>query len=222
MRYPAWFLLAGMILPAGGMSGCSEPKATPTASTVPEVAKPEPPPPVDPRIQKRADRTEQIRKLETLAESLRSEITVMERQIELLEKVNNPSDNNTRHTLLLKRLVESEAETEQLNKAIPKLESEIATIKKLLAGKESPTPAEVVVQGKLQTLLRELETLLVLKKENRQKLETERDALKKLLAACVEGDLNIQTMKDALKPQREQLKKIEGYLTQLRAEQQDE
>lgn len=64
-----------------------------------------------------------------------------------------------------------------------------------------------------------LGTEIEVKKENREKLKAERDGLQKLIAQGVGGGLNIQAMREALKPQREQLEKIHAHLAQVRLDQ---
>ncbi len=61
-----------------------------------------------------------------------------------------------------------------------------------------------------------LGTEIDVKREHREKLKAERDGLQKLIAAGVGGGLNIQAMRDGLKPQREQLDKINTHLAQVR------
>lgn len=61
-----------------------------------------------------------------------------------------------------------------------------------------------------------LDTLIKIKKEEREKLKEERDALKKLIDVGVGGGLNIAAMRDALKPQKETLDKTNVMLTKLR------
>jgi capsular exopolysaccharide synthesis family protein len=62
----------------------------------------------------------------------------------------------------------------------------------------------------------DLEQLIKIKKEVRDKLREERDAYKKLIDAGAGGGLNIQSMRDALKPQKEMLEQTNVRLAKLR------
>ena len=61
-----------------------------------------------------------------------------------------------------------------------------------------------------------LVTEIDVKKVSREKLRDERDAFQKLINQGVGGGLNIQAMREGLKPQREQVEKINAHLAQLR------
>lgn len=64
----------------------------------------------------------------------------------------------------------------------------------------------------------DLETQTEIKKEERERLRTERDALKKLIDQGVVGGSNIEAMRQALKPQKDTLDKLNTLLAQLRVE----
>jgi len=241
-------LLCGLLLGGGSVTAWFLLREQPKEAANTEQAKQEPPkpeaqtqPPVPPpRVVSQAERAAgirklaqldeahhvreqlrrilqaEIRKLEQLAESLRLEIDSTEEQIELISKTAaaiSGDDNATRIALLQRRHIEADAEFNKVNREIGGLEVELEFLKKQLAGQ---TPPDAVLKQKLT----QLETTITIKKENREKHKAERDGLKKLLAAGIGGGLNIQAMKDALKPQREQLAKVEAHLAHLRAEQQ--
>jgi capsular exopolysaccharide synthesis family protein len=69
-----------------------------------------------------------------------------------------------------------------------------------------------------QARIAALKTEIDVKKETREKLKAERDALQKLIAQGVGGGLNINAMREGLKPQREQLEKVNAHLAQVRLE----
>jgi capsular exopolysaccharide synthesis family protein len=63
-----------------------------------------------------------------------------------------------------------------------------------------------------------LETQVEIKKEEREKMRVERDAVKKLIDQGVGGGLNIEAMRKALQPQRDTLEKLNTHLAGLRIE----
>jgi capsular exopolysaccharide synthesis family protein len=63
-----------------------------------------------------------------------------------------------------------------------------------------------------------LETQIDIKKEDREKVRADRDALKKLIDQGVGGGLNIEAMRKGLEPQKETLARINTLLAQLRLE----
>ena len=67
-----------------------------------------------------------------------------------------------------------------------------------------------------QARLGPLTTEIAVKKESLEKLRLGRDGIQKFISQGVGSTLNIQSMRDSLKPQREQVEKINAHLAQLR------
>jgi hypothetical protein len=129
-------------------------------------------------------------------------------------KANNTTggdDNALRLGLLQRRHIEADAEYGKVNRDVTRLEAELAVLNRQLTQKKDapPDPAR-------DARIAQLATDIEVKKVLREKLKEERDGLQKLIAAGVGGGLNIQAMRDALKPQREQLDKINTHLAQVR------
>jgi capsular exopolysaccharide synthesis family protein len=71
-------------------------------------------------------------------------------------------------------------------------------------------------RGLKQSRLNDLVTGIEVKKGERERLKEERDGLQKLIAVGVGGGLNIQAMREALKPKRENVEKVNAHLEQLK------
>lgn len=81
---------------------------------------------------------------------------------------------------------------------------------------EATIRAREIERAEKQTQVTALTTLIDVKKIDREKVQEERDAIQKSIAGGVVGTLNIQAMRDGLKPQREQVEKINAHLAHMR------
>ncbi len=81
---------------------------------------------------------------------------------------------------------------------------------------EATIRAREIERAEKQTQVTTLTTLIDVKKIDREKVQEERDAIQKSIAGGVVGTLNIQAMRDGLKPQREQVEKINAHLAHMR------
>jgi capsular exopolysaccharide synthesis family protein len=81
---------------------------------------------------------------------------------------------------------------------------------------EASAVARAIEMGNKATRATELETTIKIKKEVREKLKEEGEAYKKLIDQGVDGGVNIQAMRDALKPQKETLDHTLVKLAKLR------
>jgi hypothetical protein len=163
----------------------------------------------------RRERDQQKKKLEQLGESIRVEIDALDKNIELIARANNTTggrDNETRLALLHQRFAETDAEYTRTNRELTKMEAEVTVLKRQ-AGAKAAGDAHEARLGQLAT---EIE----IKKEIREKLKIERDALQKTMLGGVVGGLDIERMRDALKPQRDALYQIGTRLAQLRVKEQ--
>jgi hypothetical protein len=160
----------------------------------------------------RRTRDDERKKLEQLSEAMRVEIEAAEKNIELIGRANGTTggeDNAHRLALLQQRHIGADTEYTRAGREIIKMEAEIAVLKRRAENKgAAPVPDPKRID--------ELATAIEIKKEEREKLKTERDALQKLIAGGVVGGLDIQRMQQSLNPQREQWHKIEVRLTELR------
>jgi RNA polymerase sigma factor (sigma-70 family) len=120
------------------------PTDPPTPKTAPDAPKPAQPDPADAR--KLADA--KIKKLEELAERMRAEIDVTEKQIDLLTKANGAEASRIEE--FLKRFAEVEAELRQVEREILKLEAELAVLKKRLDDKNPAAPDAAILDQLLQ------------------------------------------------------------------------
>lgn len=87
---------------------------------------------------------------------------------------------------------------------------------KTLAAKDATDEARAIDNAAKQKRADELAYSHEVKAADRDKLRIERDALQKSMLQGAVGGLDIQRMRDALKPQREALDRINVYLAQLR------
>src|SRR5262249_36822183 len=71
-------------------------------------------------------------------------------------------------------------------------------------------------RGIKQAKINDLTTQIDSKKGERERIKEERDQYQKLIASSVGGTLNIQAMRDALKPKRENLERVNTHLEQVR------
>jgi len=122
---------------------------------------------------------------------------------------------------LLKKEIETSGGNETLD-YIVELKAEVAKL--LSAYEETKKVATTLAIERARAIenatalarVIQLDTTIKVKKEEREKLKEERDALKKLIDVGVGGGLNIRAMLDALKPQKETLDKTNVLLTKLR------
>jgi RNA polymerase sigma factor (sigma-70 family) len=243
----------------------------------------------DPVAERRAA-DERLKKLEHVAESMRSEIETTEKQIDLLARANGGRDIAARLAILQKRYAEVDEEFNRATREITKLEAEVGVLKKMLNDNEALQPDSALVQEavkrdpavirvaadlerarvelahwlqlsqaadtpeikdmrtKIATVEKEYkaarervtvdaaETLragdkavkrqrliqldidIQIKKEIREKLREERDAIKKLLDAGAGGDINLEEMRKSLEPQREVLARVQREILLMRVQ----
>lgn len=251
-------------------------------------------PPANTQADKRAlekrERDEKIRKLEQLAESLRSEIDASEKQIDLAARAKvEGADDPKRLAQLTLRLTETESDLNAVQRNVIKLEAEAKILQSQLKAEPSPVDlsalrkqveqdprvisalsaleakqaelaklkkdgvkdgdprlvrlnieveklqasheaakktaeAEAIKTHQVSDLatrkarLSQIEMTLAVKREERDKLKIERDNLKRLIEAVGGNGPKLEAMRDALKPQREMLEKVNAELAKVRIE----
>jgi capsular exopolysaccharide synthesis family protein len=102
---------------------------------------------------------------------------------------------------------------------VEKLKQEYEQTKKT-AEAEAIVRAREIDRANKEALVEALATKLEVQKLQREKVKEERDQLQKSITSGVGGGLSIQARRDAIKPQREQLDRINLHLAQLRMAQQ--
>jgi hypothetical protein len=160
---------------------------------------------------------DQIRKQEQYADSLRTEIEAMEKQLELLGLANSTTGGEDRArqlALLQQRHIDADTDDSRLGREIGQLEAEVTVLKRQVERKEKD-PAPPGAPNR-EARLAQLATQIEIKKEEREKVKTDRDAVKKLLDQSVSGGLHMASMRKDLQPQREALARLNTALAQLR------
>jgi hypothetical protein len=161
---------------------------------------------------------EQLRKHEQLIDALRNEIDATERTIELIGKANSTTggeDNARRLAALQQRHSEAEAECRRIDREIVRMEAELTVLKRQSLIKDPAPQPDPNREGRVA----QLTTAVDIKKEERESIRTERDAVKKLLDQSGGGGLNIDSMRRTLQPQKDALDKITGQMAELRRKQ---
>ncbi len=127
---------------------------------------------------------------------------------------------SVKNTLLKKEIDTAGGNEDQpyikdLKAEVAKLAKELEEARKL-ATANAIDRARAIEGAARQGRAAQLDYQIQIKKEEREKLKEERDAFKKLIDVGVGGGLNIQAMRDALKPQKETLDRTNVTLAKLR------
>lgn len=145
-------LCVGLMLATGAAVGWYHSRPAPNPNdTVRETPNPSPAPPPSPAPAApapitKAERAEQIRKLEKLADSLRVEIEAIEKQIELTARATGAADK-AQLASLQNRHASADEEYIRVDREITKLEAEVTVLKRQLDDKNpKPMPDPILLE----------------------------------------------------------------------------
>jgi hypothetical protein len=162
-----------------------------------------------------ADRKERdylMRKLEQRYENLLKDIEGWEHMIKLVSanRQNFHDDGGPQLALLERRLADVDAEHTQIIREIGRWEAELKALKQKDEEKKdaTPDPARHARLNQLATLIKE-------GTERRERLKADRVALQKLVNDRVRAALDIELLRDELKPRRELLGRVNAHIEQL-------